>query len=127
MVRNALQTWDIAQLDFLFIENVGNLVCPSSYDLGENLRLVLTSVTEGEDKPLKYPSIFNSADVAVLTKLDLSHAVEFDEPTALANIQTVRPGMQVLLVSAKTDFGMKEFIDFLGLRRAGPRKTNISL
>ena len=64
MVRRALQTWDTAQLDFLFIENVGNLVCPSSYDLGENLRLVLTFVTEGEDKPLKYPAIFNSADVA---------------------------------------------------------------
>lgn len=118
MVRKALRTWDITQLDFLFIENVGNLVCPSSYDLGENLRLVLTSVTEGEDKPLKYPTIFNSADVAVLTKMDLSHAVEFDEPTALANIQAVRPGMQVLRVSAKTGLGMKEFIDFLGSRRA---------
>jgi hydrogenase nickel incorporation protein HypB len=127
MVRNALQTWDIAQLDFLFIENVGNLVCPSSYDLGENLRLVLTSVTEGEDKPLKYPTIFNSADVAVLTKMDLSHAVDFDEPTALANIQAVRPGMQVLRVSAKTGLGMKEFIDFLGLRRAGPGEVNVSL
>ena len=91
------------------------------------VRLLLTSVTEGEDKPLKYPSIFNSADVAVLTKMDLSQAVEFDEPTVLANIQTVRPGMQVLLVSAKTGFGMKEFIDFLGLRRAGPREINVSL
>jgi hydrogenase nickel incorporation protein HypB len=75
-------------------------------------------VTEGEDKPLKYPTIFNSADVAVLTKMDLSQVVEFDEPTALANIQAVRPGMQVLRVSAKTGLGMKEFIDFLGLRRA---------
>jgi hydrogenase nickel incorporation protein HypB len=127
MVRNALQTWDIAQFDFLFIENVGNLVCPSSYDLGENLRLVLTSVTEGEDKPLKYPTIFNSADVAVLTKMDLSHAVDFDEATALANIQAVRPGMQVLRVSAKTGFGMKEFIDFLGLRRAARQEMNVSL
>jgi hydrogenase nickel incorporation protein HypB len=127
MVRDALQTWDIAQLDFLIIENVGNLVCPSSYDLGESLRLVLTSITEGEDKPLKYPTIFNSADVAVLTKMDLSHAVEFDEPTALANIQAVHPGMQVLRVSAKTGLGMKEFIDFLGLRRAAPREVNVSL
>ena len=122
MVRNALQTWDISELDFLFIENVGNLVCPSSYDLGEDLRLVLTSVTEGEDKPLKYPTIFNSADVAVLTKMDLAHAVEFDEPTALANIQAVRPGMQVLRVSAKTGLGIKEFIDFLGFRRATLRE-----
>src|SRR5579863_4336661 len=68
MVQNALQGLDLNELDFLFIENVGNLVCPSSYDLGENLRLVLISVTEGEDKPLKYPTIFNSADVAVITK-----------------------------------------------------------
>ena len=79
-------------LDFLFIENVGNLVCPSSYDLGENLRLVLISVTEGEDKPLKYPTIFNSADVAVVTKMDLAPAVEFDWDTAYGNIQAVRPG-----------------------------------
>ena len=69
MVENALDEWqDLDQLDFLFIENVGNLVCPSSYDLGEDLRLVLISVTEGEDKPLKYPTIFNSADVAIVTK-----------------------------------------------------------
>ena len=127
MVRNALQTWDITQLDFLFIENVGNLVCPSSYDLGENLRLVLMSVTEGEDKPLKYPTIFNTADVAVLTKMDLSRAVEFDERTALANIQAVRPGMQVLRVSAKTGVGMNEFIDFLNLRRAAPKERNVSV
>lgn len=68
MVQNALQEWDLHQLDFLFIENVGNLVCPSSYALGENLRLVLTSLTEGEDKPLKDPTIFNSADYAVISK-----------------------------------------------------------
>src|SRR5579864_8344695 len=68
MVQAALDDWDLSQLDFLFIENVGNLVCPSSYDLGEDLRVVLLSVTEGEDKPLKYPTIFNSADVAIVTK-----------------------------------------------------------
>jgi hydrogenase nickel incorporation protein HypB len=67
MVQNALEGWDLRSLDFLFIENVGNLVCPSSYDLGENVRLVLMSVTEGEDKPLKYPTIFNSADIAVVS------------------------------------------------------------
>src|ERR1051326_7460493 len=72
MVQNALQGWGIGKLDFLFIENVGNLVCPSSYYLGENMRLVLMSVTEGEDKPLKYPTIFNSSDVAVITKMDLA-------------------------------------------------------
>ena len=90
MVEQALEEWDLSQLDFLFIENVGNLVCPSSYDLGEDLRLVLIAVTEGEDKPLKYPTIFNSADAAVITKYDLTAAVEFDEITALANIQAMR-------------------------------------
>jgi hydrogenase nickel incorporation protein HypB len=87
MVKNALQGWDLNNLDFLVIENVGNLVCPSSYDLGENLRLVLISVTEGEDKPLKYPTIFNSADVAVVTKTDLASAVEFDWNSAYDNTQ----------------------------------------
>jgi hydrogenase nickel incorporation protein HypB len=77
---------------------VGNLVCPSSYDLGENMRLVLISVTEGEDKPLKYPTIFNSADVGIVTKIDLAEAVEFDWAAASANIQAVRPGMQVFKV-----------------------------
>src|SRR3974377_414127 len=95
MVQTALQDWDLHQLDFLFIENVGNLVCPSSYDLGENLRLVLMSVTEGEDKPFKYPTIFNSADVAVITKNELSSAVEFDWDAARTSIQSVRPGMQI--------------------------------
>jgi hydrogenase nickel incorporation protein HypB len=116
MVEGALQEWDLNQLDLLFIENVGNLVCPSSYDLGEDLRLVLISVTEGEDKPLKYPSIFNSADVAVVTKVDLSAAVEFNWQTAYSNIQAVRPGMPVLRVSAKTGEGMEEYLEFLGAR-----------
>jgi hydrogenase nickel incorporation protein HypB len=118
MVQNSLQDWDTGDLDFLFIENVGNLVCPSSYDLGENLRLVLLSVTEGEDKPLKYPTIFNSADVAVLTKMDLAAAVEFDEAAAMANIQAVRPGMQVFKVSAKTGEGMDDYLQFLAQQRA---------
>ena len=116
MVRHALEGWDLNHLDFLFIENVGNLVCPSSYDLGENLRLVLISVTEGEDKPLKYPTIFNSADVAVVTKMDLAPAVEFDWDTAYCNIQAVRPGMQVLKLSAKTGDGMEEYLGFLTAR-----------
>src|SRR3984893_13744781 len=116
MVQNAVEGWDLHHLDFLFIENVGNLVCPSSYDLGENLRLVLISVTEGEDKPLKYPTIFNSADLAVVTKMDLAQAVEFDWHSAYGNIQAVRPGMQVFKLSAKTAEGMEEFLDFLRAR-----------
>ena len=118
MVQNALEGWDINELDFLFIENVGNLVCPSSYDLGEDLPFVLLSVTEGEDKPLKYPTIFNSADVAVITKWDLAAAVEFDEEAAKRNIQAVRPGMDVLIASAKTGGGMAECVKFLELARS---------
>src|SRR3984893_18395672 len=105
MVQKALEEWDLYDLDFLFIENVGNLVCPSSYDLGENLRLVLISVTEGEDKPLKYPTIFNSADLAVVTKMDLAQAVEFDWHSVYGNIQAVRPGMRMLELSSKTGAG----------------------
>jgi hydrogenase nickel incorporation protein HypB len=117
MVEQALVGWDLETLDFLFIENVGNLVCPASYDLGEALRLVAMSVTEGEDKPLKYPTIFNSADVAVITKVDLAVAVEFNWRTAERNIQAVRPGMPMLAVSAKTGEGMDTYIDFLESRR----------
>jgi hydrogenase nickel incorporation protein HypB len=84
--------------------------------LGENLRLVLISVTEGEDKPLKYPTIFNSADVAVVTKMDLAPAVEFDWDSAYGNIQAVRPGMRVLKVSAKTGDGMQEYLSYLMAR-----------
>jgi hydrogenase nickel incorporation protein HypB len=113
MLERALHGWDVGQLDLLFIENVGNLVCPASYDLGENLRLVMLSVTEGEDKPLKYPTIFNSSDAAVITKSDLAAAVEFDEQAALANIQAVRPGMPAFLVSAKTGNGMDNYLQFL--------------
>jgi hydrogenase nickel incorporation protein HypB len=118
MVENALNEWDIGELDFLFIENVGNLVCPSSYDLGENLRLVLLSVTEGEDKPLKYPTIFYSADVAVITKIDLAEAVEFNGGFMEANIQAVRPGMRHFVVSAKTGAGLQEYLQFLTTRLA---------
>jgi hydrogenase nickel incorporation protein HypB len=113
MVQRALEDWNLQELDFLFIENVGNLVCPSSYDLGENLRFVLLSVTEGEDKPLKYPTIFNSADVAIVTKIELAEAVEFDWEVAQKSIQSVRPGMQVFRLSAKTGQGMEEYLSFL--------------
>ena len=117
MTPNALDGWDLKDLDFLFIENVGNLVCPSSYDLGEDLRFVLLSVTEGEDKPLKYPTIFNSADVAIITKSDLAVAVEFDEAAARRNVQAVRPGMEVFKLSAKTGEGIAEYLEFLEHRR----------
>jgi hydrogenase nickel incorporation protein HypB len=121
MVREALEGWNLHDLDFLFIENVGNLVCPSSYDLGEALRLVLFSVTEGEDKPRKYPTIFNTADVGMLTKIDLAAAVEFDRAAAGESIESVRPGMVVMEVSAKTGQGMSAWIEWLEQRAASSR------
>ena len=113
MVASAVEDWRLDELDFLFVENVGNLVCPSTFDLGENLRLVLFSVTEGEDKPLKYPTIFNTADAAIITKIDLAAAVEFDAAAAQRSIQAVRPGMETFEVSAKTGQGMEEWLRFL--------------
>lgn len=125
MVRSALDDWDLNQLDFLFIENVGNLVCPSSYDVGEDLRVVLLSVTEGEDKPLKYPTIFNSADVALFTKIDLAEAVEFNLGEAEGNIQRVRPGMPLLKVSSKTGGGMSEWLELLASARASSSRSTV--
>ncbi len=118
MVENALDDWNLPELDFLFIENVGNLVCPSSYDLGEDLRLVLMSTTEGEDKPLKYPTIFNTADVSVITKIDIADAVEFDLAKAKNSIQSVRPGMRIFELSAKSGAGMDEWLEFLQSKSA---------
>ncbi len=117
MVREALQDWNLDELDFLFVENVGNLVCPATFDLGEQFRLVLFSVTEGEDKPLKYPTIFNSADIAVITKIDLAAAVECDLAAAHRNILAVRPGMQILEVSVKTGQGFQDWLALLEQRR----------
>jgi hydrogenase nickel incorporation protein HypB len=123
MVEAALESWPLDSMDFLFIENVGNLVCPSSYDLGEELRFVLLSATEGEDKPLKYPTIFNSSDIAILTKMDLAEAADFDVALARRNIESVRPGMRIFEVSAKTGKGMSEVFDFLGSQRARFRNS----
>lgn len=125
MVQRAIAEWNLAELEILFIENVGNLVCPASYDLGEDLRLVLLSVTEGEDKPLKYPTIFNTADVAVITKMDLAVAVEFDAAAAHDNIQSVRPGMRIFQVSAKTGIGMDELVALFAARAAEAGKIMV--
>ncbi len=117
MIGEALEGWDLAALDFLFIENVGNLVCPASYDLGEHLRAVLFSVTEGEDKPLKYPTIFNTADVAVITKTDIAEAVAFDREQAYTNIHQVRPGLPILETSARQEQGLDAWLDLLQAHR----------
>ncbi|HEY8055757.1 MAG TPA: hydrogenase nickel incorporation protein HypB [Terriglobales bacterium] len=108
MIEQALEGWELAELDLLLIENVGNLVCPSAYDLGEDVRLVLAAVTEGEDKPLKYPTIFNTADLAVITKCDLAEAAGCDLDLLRHNIEAVRPGMPVRMVSARSGLGMAE-------------------
>ena len=117
MIERHLADWPLQDIDLLFIENVGNLVCPSSYDLGEAGKIVLLSVTEGEDKPLKYPSIFFKSELLVITKMDVAEAVEFQESVALGNLQAVRPGMQIFKVSAKTGYGMDEFLNSLISRR----------
>ncbi len=122
MVDRALAEWRLADLDLLFIENVGNMVCPSSYDLGEALRLVLLSVTEGEDKPLKYPTIFNTADVAVVTKVDMAEAAGCDLAAVRENIQRVRPGMPVLELSAKSGVGMDEWLRYVAARARESRE-----
>lgn len=126
MVESAARDWDLAALDFLFIENVGNLVCPSSYDLGEHMRVVLLSVTEGEDKPLKYPTIFNTAVLAVITKTDLAAAAGFDEDEALRHISDVRPGLNVLQVSARTGAGLPAWLDALAIARASTYEGSAS-
>src|SRR5262249_54042151 len=113
MVTRALAPWALDTLDFLFVENVGNLVCPASYDLGEQLRVVLMSVTEGEDKPLKYPTIFNTADLAVITKTDLAEIVGFDRQQAYANIAAVRQGLPVLESSTRNEGGLDAWLAYL--------------
>ena len=118
MVRKALEGWDLAGLDYLFIENVGNLVCPASFDLGEHLRVLLFPVTEGEDKPLKYPTLINTADVTLISKIDLAEAVQFNRARARANLDLARPGAVVLEVSARTGSGLETWLDLLEARRA---------
>ena len=118
MVSKHLDGWELSDLDFLFIENVGNLVCPSSYDLGEKIRVALLSVTEGEDKPLKYPTLFNSADAAVITKMDIAEACGFERDTALKNIHEIRPGIRIFETSAKTGAGMAGWLGYLAEERA---------
>ena len=113
LVERNLDGWDLEGIDFLFIENVGNLVCPTGYDLGEAERVVLLAVTEGEDKPLKYPDMFAAARLMVLTKVDLLPHLDFDVARCIAYAQRVNPGIEVLLVSAKSGVGMDAWLDWL--------------
>lgn len=118
MIEKSLADWDLANLDLLIIENVGNLVCPTSYDLGEAAKIVLLSVTEGEDKPLKYPGIFHRAELMVLTKIDLLPYVPFDIAAARENARKVHPAMEILEVSSTTGAGLDAWREWLAARRA---------
>ena len=122
MVARAVKQLDLTGLNLLIIENVGNLVCPASYDLGEDMRIVLLSVTEGEDKPLKYPPMFQSADVVLISKIDLALACDYDRDKALANIRRVAPKARVFETSAKTGQGLDAWREFL-LQQHQERKS----
>lgn len=113
MIAEAARQLDADALDLLIIENVGNLVCPADYDLGENARVVLLATTEGEDKPLKYPPVFHAADLAVITKTDLAQAAGFDRAAALASLERVAHHARVCEVSAKTGDGMEAWCSAL--------------
>jgi len=117
MVERHLADWNLEDLDLLVVENVGNLVCPSSYDLGEDAKIVLLSTTEGEDKPLKYPSMFFKAELMVLTKIDLLPYVPFSAELAKENARRVHPGMEILEVSSTTGEGLEAWMDWLRKRQ----------
>jgi hydrogenase nickel incorporation protein HypB len=118
MIDRHLEDWSLDDLDILFIENVGNLVCPSSYDLGELAKIVLLSVTEGEEKPLKYPSIFFKSKLILITKTDLLPYVPFDLDVAIANARSVNADAEIVGVSCQTDAGLAEWLGWLAARRA---------
>lgn len=113
MVEQAVEEFDLEATDLLFIENVGNLVCPQGFDLGEDLRMLLFPSTEGEDKPLKYPTLINTCDLVVLSKMDLAGPVEFDTRLARANCESARPGVPIIETSARTGDGIQALADFL--------------
>jgi hydrogenase nickel incorporation protein HypB len=120
-VREALGTHDLGPLDVLFIENVGNLVCPTSYDLGEDFKVALLSVTEGEDKPFKYPSIFAKAAVTVVTKADLLPYLSFKLDDVRAQVESLRPGGKLLVTSASTGQGIAGWCALIEERLAAKR------
>jgi hydrogenase nickel incorporation protein HypB len=127
MIERGLADWRLEDLDWLFIENVGNLVCPSSYDLGEAAKVVVLSVTEGEDKPLKYPSIFFKSELMILNKTDLLPYVPFDIAAAERNARAVHPGIDILRVSCATGAGMDEWLAWLRERRQRTPSAPVSV
>jgi hydrogenase nickel incorporation protein HypB len=125
MIGKHLQGWDIDKLDLLVVENVGNLVCPSSYDLGEDCKIVLLSTTEGEDKPLKYPSIFAKSALMLLTKIDLLPYVPFDAELARENARRVNPQIEIIDLSSTTGDGLDRWMEWL--QRQQLKKAGVSL
>jgi hydrogenase nickel incorporation protein HypB len=123
MIEKAIADWNLADLDVLLIENVGNLVCPSSYDLGEAAKIVVLSVTEGEDKPLKYPAMFFRSELLILNKIDLLPYVPFSMVKARENAQKVHPGMEIIEVSCVTGEGLPKWQGWLESRIASSAKT----
>jgi hydrogenase nickel incorporation protein HypB len=121
MIERALLDWRLEDIDLLLIENVGNLVCPSSYDLGEAAKLVVLSVTEGEDKPLKYPSIFFKSELLILNKIDLLPYVLFDIAAAEQNSRRVHRNMDIVRISCQTREGMTEWLNWLDRKRESLR------
>ena len=113
MVRSALPQVPLADLDLLVVENVGNLVCPAEFRIGEDARVMVCSVTEGEDKPLKYPLMFRTADLVLINKIDLLPYLEFDVERLVHNLDAVHPGVPRMLVSARTGEGVGEWRDWL--------------
>ena len=118
MVENAISTFDMDATDVLIIENVGNLVCPQGFDLGEDLRVLFFPSTEGEDKPLKYPTLINTCDLVVLSKMDLAEPVGFDTALARANCDSARPGVSIIETSAKSGLGVSTLADLIAERCA---------
>ncbi len=122
MIERALADWNLEEIDLLFIENVGNLVCPSSYDLGEDAKIVLLSVTEGDDKPLKYPSIFFKSALFLMTKVDLLGLVPFDADEAERNARRIHEGMEIVRCSATKEGGLDGWLKWLHARLEAVRE-----
>ena len=116
MVRSGLGELPLEDIDILIIENVGNLVCPAEFKVGEDVRVMVYSVTEGEEKPLKYPLMFRSADLVLVNKVDLLEHLDFDLDQFLGNLDAVNPGVRTVLTSARTGQGVEEWCDWLGKR-----------
>ena len=113
VIEKAASNIDLDEIDLLIVENVGNLVCPAEFDIGEDARVVVLSVTEGEDKSLKYPLMFRECDAAILNKIDLLPYLEYDKNAALKNIQQINPGMPVFEISATKNTGFDPWIEWL--------------